>query len=99
LAQSRDASLEPTAASILGKATSQVILSEYNGALYLNVLWNKLGKDTDLLVKAILDANLSIADERRLHIWFRQTVRMTRDDSHRIALAADFVTKELGWHW
>lgn len=99
LAHSRDESLEQLAASIVGKATSQVILSEYNGALYLNVLWNKLSKETDLLVKVILDASLSNADERRLHIWFRQTVRMTRDDSHRIALATDFVTKELGWHW
>jgi hypothetical protein len=98
-AQSKDPELEPAANQLLSKAVSQVVLSEYNGALYLNVLWNNLSKGTDSISKMILSANELRDQERPLHIWFRQTVRISRDDSHRVAVSEGFVKDELGWDW
>jgi hypothetical protein len=94
-----DLRLRQISEKLMASALSSAVLSEYKGAMYLNILWNEQRSLTDKVDKVLLDCLGQPDGLKKLNIWFRQTVRISRDDNQRVRLSRRFLREEIGWDW
>jgi len=92
-----DLRLRQISERLMASALSSAVLSEYAGAMYLNVLWNEQRPLTDKVDEVLLDCLGQPDGLKKLNIWFRQTVRISRDDNQRVRLSRRFLREEIGW--
>lgn len=84
------------AQAILSGSRNAYFVSNNAGKGFLSVRWNKLRHLTDPFEKALL-GKLGLGKEwRNLNIWYRQTMRSTRENMNSVNLSKETVSGLLG---
>lgn len=89
--------LSKAALDVVEAGKNCVILSEYRGTLYPNVNWPAVRDTTDHFDYLYLQ-NLGLEHHwKNLNIWYRQVMKITREDNQRVRLSREQVSTLLNW--
>lgn len=89
--------LRDAGVAVVEAGAGQVILSEYRGNLYPNVNWTAARSATDTFDREYLQFMGLLQHWRPLNIWYRQVMKVTREDNQRVKLSRGQALQLLGW--